>query len=604
MYRILFLFILALCATTTHAQFTPDITADTNPWTHLSFKNNPDEFQFVIVTDHTGGHRPGVFKRAIRRINLLQPEFVMCVGDLIEGGTEDKVQLDKEWTEMEGFINTLEMPFFYVPGNHDISNSVMLEVWKKKFGRSYYHFIYKNVLFIQMDSEDPPATNISDEQIAYVQNVLEKHKDVRWTLVFLHKPMWVYESKKTLWDRVDTLLQGRPYTVFAGHHHTYQLHTRYDRQYFTLATTGGSSSLLGIAAGAFDHVTWVTMTQDGPRMANLMLDGILEPDVRTEYTKSLTDPLFQRQGIWTGPLFVKQPTFSGDQTTLTVRNTHADQPLKISASFEIHENFRPVPRTFDLIVPPGETRELPVAIGISHKTEHKNLTPLLLAWHAQYDLPNRDTPLIVEGKNRMVVEPLLRVPKNKRPIVVDGHLEDWKNLTIQVDKPAQVRQNATSWDGPKDCQFSFDITSDDQYFYVAVRTVDDRVVQGKDLLDRNKDGITIMLNAQADPNRSQNQGNASGNLILFLYPGESLVSDNLPKGLQTACVATPTGVVAEIAVPISYLDAQQNAPWHHVRLNISVYDYDEGRARGAQLFWRPDWTTGQSYAGSGTFVRQ
>src|SRR5881392_4081346 len=60
-----------------------------NPWTHLRLNNDPDEFRFAIVSDRTGGHRPGVFSRAVEQINLMQPEFVLSVGDLIEGYTED-----------------------------------------------------------------------------------------------------------------------------------------------------------------------------------------------------------------------------------------------------------------------------------------------------------------------------------------------------------------------------------------------------------------------------------------------------------------------------------------------------------------------------------
>ncbi|MCH7944837.1 MAG: serine/threonine protein phosphatase, partial [Armatimonadetes bacterium] len=59
-----------------------------NPWTHLDLVNDPENFQFAIVTDRTGGHRAGVFPDAMRKLNLLQPEFVMSVGDPVEGYTE------------------------------------------------------------------------------------------------------------------------------------------------------------------------------------------------------------------------------------------------------------------------------------------------------------------------------------------------------------------------------------------------------------------------------------------------------------------------------------------------------------------------------------
>ena len=54
-------------------------------------------------------------------------------------------------------LNELEMPFFRTPGNHDIANEVAQEVWRERHGATYYHFVYKNVLFLVLDSEDPPA---------------------------------------------------------------------------------------------------------------------------------------------------------------------------------------------------------------------------------------------------------------------------------------------------------------------------------------------------------------------------------------------------------------------------------------------------------------
>lgn len=244
-----------------------------NPWTNLDFNNDPNDFQFAIVTDRTGGARPGVFEDGVRKTNLLQPEFVMSVGDLIQGGIEDRAELDAQWAEFNGFLSEFEMPFFYVAGNHDISNPVMAEVWKEKFGRSYYHFKYKGVLFLCLCSEDGERANITDEQAAYFKKVLEENTDVRWTLAFLHQPLWRNEDGP--WNKIEPLLEGRKHTVFAGHVHNYSKTVRGDgSRYFTLATTGGSSKLRGDEFGEFDHVMWVTMRDDGPVITNLKLEGM------------------------------------------------------------------------------------------------------------------------------------------------------------------------------------------------------------------------------------------------------------------------------------------------------------------------------------------
>lgn len=259
---------------------------ENNPWTHLELNNAPQNFQFAIVTDRTGGHRPGVFPAACRKLNLMQPEFVISVGDLIEGYTEDRAELDQQWEEFNGFVRNLQMPFFYVPGNHDLSNMTMLPVWQNQFGRTYYHFVYHDVLFLVLNSEDPPGYTVGDkvhpghigaEQIEWAKKVLADNSDVRWTIVLLHKPMWQYGDKSN-WADVETILGDRPRTVFAGHHHRYAVHKQGPYTYYALATTGGSSKLDGPAQGRFDHVVWVTMTEKGPQLANLMLDGIWTDD--------------------------------------------------------------------------------------------------------------------------------------------------------------------------------------------------------------------------------------------------------------------------------------------------------------------------------------
>src|SRR5262245_29893090 len=90
-----------------------------NPWTHLRLNNDADDFQFVIVSDRTGGHREKVFSRAVEQINLLQPEFVLSVGDLIEGYTKDPEKAAAEWREFQSYTARLQMPFFYVPARQN-----------------------------------------------------------------------------------------------------------------------------------------------------------------------------------------------------------------------------------------------------------------------------------------------------------------------------------------------------------------------------------------------------------------------------------------------------------------------------------------------------
>jgi predicted phosphodiesterase len=253
-----------------------------NPWTHLNLYNNPDNFQFAIVSDRTGGHRPGVFADAVERLNLLKPEFVVSIGDLIEGYTHDEAEISRQWDEFDKIVNKLQMPFFYVPGNHDISNAVMANKWQERLGSSYYHFVYRDVLFLCLNTQDGSSRWIDDRQMMYFRKALEENGNVRWTLVFMHQPMWLSESYEN-WQQFESLLEDRPYTVFAGHLHVYGKSVQEGWRYYLLATTGGAGKgqagkPAGLAECQFDHIVWITMTEDGPVVANLLLEGILDDE--------------------------------------------------------------------------------------------------------------------------------------------------------------------------------------------------------------------------------------------------------------------------------------------------------------------------------------
>jgi hypothetical protein len=273
-----------------------------NPWTHLRLNDAEDTFHFVVVSDRTGGHRARIFSEAVEQINLLQPAFVISVGDLIEGYTKDTGKLAEEWKEFQTYTHKLQMPFFYVPGNHDLANASQTEVWKERFGRRYYHFLYKDVLFLAVSSEDPyegkEDSQLSKEQVEYFQKVLSENRGVRWTMVCLHKPMWTHKNLPTNgWLDIEKALQARPYTVFAGHVHRYQKFVRQGMNYYQLATTGGGSKLRGLDYGEFDHIVWVTMNKQGPMLANVMLDGIYPEDLKRTVTDEEPHPIYNRKPV-------------------------------------------------------------------------------------------------------------------------------------------------------------------------------------------------------------------------------------------------------------------------------------------------------------------
>lgn len=153
--------------------FEADTSSAFKPWTAQEFARPTDHFQFAVIGDLTGGYRSGVFPLAVDKANAIVPDFVMSVGDLIEGYTYDTAQIQRWWNQFDKWVGALDMPFFYVPGNHDLSNALMTRLWEERYGRTYYHFVYRNNLFLVLNTEDGAPSHISERQVDYFETSVQ-----------------------------------------------------------------------------------------------------------------------------------------------------------------------------------------------------------------------------------------------------------------------------------------------------------------------------------------------------------------------------------------------------------------------------------------------
>ena len=105
--------------------FTHDVKTKAKPWTHIDFCGGEDseDFNFAIVGDRSGRPEPGIFEETVEKVNLLGPDFVMSVGDFVEGfcvEDQSKAFIEDEWNRFEKALKPCRPPFFRVVGNHDI----------------------------------------------------------------------------------------------------------------------------------------------------------------------------------------------------------------------------------------------------------------------------------------------------------------------------------------------------------------------------------------------------------------------------------------------------------------------------------------------------
>lgn len=267
----------------------------------------------AVISDRTGGHRPGVFENAMAKLELMQPDIVLSIGDLIEGYVEDEAEIARQWDKVEKNFARFGTRFHAVPGNHDYSNAVQAKIWRERRGPPYWSFMVGDVLFLGLSTEDPPVplpdsakeghirlqqamaadpvgtqqrilestrsmakvpkpgdVAISAQQVDYFRDILTANPNPRWIFMVMHKPAWNYDNAQ--FDEILDLIGDRSFTAIAGHEHYYGYKQDTGHDFLTLSTTGGV--WLKDGPGRVDHFLWVTVGKGEPSFANIRIDGI------------------------------------------------------------------------------------------------------------------------------------------------------------------------------------------------------------------------------------------------------------------------------------------------------------------------------------------
>lgn len=342
------------------------------PIVERPFSDDPDKFTFAIIGDKTGGgyDKWPVFDRAIDEINVLKPDFAIMVGDLIQGYTYDKAQVEAEWKEFWEHQSDLIIPFLPLPGNHDITNPMMYDYWQKHIGRTYAAFTYKGCLFLLLNTEEKHShpegsegwteTWFGDAQVSYITDELAKHKDVRHTFVMLHKPAWLHETSG--WSQIEDVLADRAYTVFAGHYHNLTLHTRNDRRYFVLGATGGGFTTRDVREyGAFDHYSIVTVDGNEINVAIVEPGNIYPADLSTaEFKAQLRDLVTLQSHIKVEP----ERSASAGKLDIALKN-NLEKEVDVDLVFHASENWQTAPHQLAFTLKPGQDATGSVVLSAS-----------------------------------------------------------------------------------------------------------------------------------------------------------------------------------------------------------------------------------------------
>jgi len=113
------------------------------------------------------------------------------IGDLVYGYDEDKEIVEEEWKKFEEALRLLKVPYYLVPGNHEIfGEEYAVELYKKYAGPTYWAQVIGNKLFIALNTEELGyEASLSPAEIEFLKATLEKYRDVKKKFILMHRPL-------------------------------------------------------------------------------------------------------------------------------------------------------------------------------------------------------------------------------------------------------------------------------------------------------------------------------------------------------------------------------------------------------------------------------
>lgn len=174
-----------------------------------------------------------------------------------------------------------------------------------------------------------------------------------------------------------------------------------------------------------------------------------------------------------------------------------------------------------------------------------------------------------------------------------------------------MTRKEAAYAGPDDSSFRFGVQVDEMYVYVGIEVMDDTLVTKPNEKTWRQDSVAVRFDARPLSESAVGRGEKMFQDFLYIAigPGKTPSGTNvrfrpgrLPVGLRSASALTASGYAVEIGIPTDYIRDKQGEGWQHFRLNVAVDDRD-GQDGIARIWWRPDWRTEATYAGSGMFRR-
>lgn len=181
-------------------------------------------FKFAQVTDtHVGGQTGADdLRRTVADLNRQKGiDFVILSGDVTEFGSDEELKLAKQ------ILDSLNLPLYVIPGNHDSNWSESgANSFRKVFGGETFFFEHKGYQFIGTTSGPNMRMSpgqIPRENLVWIDSVFKANPDQSKPLISInHYPL---DSSLNNWfELVDRLQQRNVQLALCGHGHVNKLY--------------------------------------------------------------------------------------------------------------------------------------------------------------------------------------------------------------------------------------------------------------------------------------------------------------------------------------------------------------------------------------------
>ena len=238
-----------------------------------------NDFHFSILGDRTGSAQPQIYGRTLREIAMLSPDFVINVGDSIQG--HDDAKTDLQWQEVKAiWAKHITQMHYSLAGNHDVWDDRSAALYTRHTGFPlHYSFLHQNALFVMLDNSRSDAPDASE--VRFLEAELTRHAQAAPKVVFFHKPFWETPLSKgdSSFPLHAILRKHGVGHVICGHRHKFIRYVKDGIAYMACGSSGGdmNGKLLrgeGFAQGCFYHHIWVRVKGPEIRFTVRELDGM------------------------------------------------------------------------------------------------------------------------------------------------------------------------------------------------------------------------------------------------------------------------------------------------------------------------------------------